>query len=204
MNKKNTYEIVMEGDPKKPTPVLYDKGKHIGSNDIIYFNKNKDGMKKHEYYVLRFEIRDFKDSVLRFVPDTADMFWAQPGTVCPTTRKEIPGVLWQSDHDQSGEWIEVTNSDMSELEFRFALNFSKKGLADPAPSDYVSLDPGGMNQNGGIGGKSDTLAFAVVGAFSAGATAIMINQGFDLQPTLLYALGGALFGLLVGALASLR
>jgi hypothetical protein len=173
--KKRTYEIeeIMTGNPPKRELVLSRKGNVIDPNVPIIFNKDDDKIKKVDHYRIRFDIKNFSNSRLRFVPNAKDVFWVNQGNTCPTSFCELPGVIWVDEVDPAGEWIDVVNMDMKVEEFRFTLNFVDKSISSPTPADYVPLDPIGGNQNRGERGSgfSFPLAPTLAIGFAAGLAA---------------------------------
>lgn len=208
---KREYQIAeeMTGTPPKPTPVLKSAGKTIGPTEAIVFNKNDNGMKKVDHYRVRFTIVDFKNTHLRFVPTMADALWAHTDiNKCPDSPCSMPGVFWIDDMDKKGEWIDVINMDMIPEDFRFTLNFVDKTNSNPTQADYVPLDPTGSNQNAGGSGSFYTSSFlstgVVTGLIVGFGTVALANNDFVAQTALLYGLGGALVGLIVGFLLDRR
>jgi hypothetical protein len=151
--KKRTYKIeeAVTGGPPQDNPVLSYNGQVIPPNVLLIFNKNTDNMRKVDHYRLRFDIKGFGDSRLRFVPDIQNVLWAHRGSACPTEQCAMPGVFWVDDMDGDGEWIDIINMDMDAEEFWFTLNLVDKN--NPTSTNYVPLDPGGGNQNGGSSGS---------------------------------------------------
>ncbi len=168
-SKGRTYEIVeaITGGPPGAKPVLSHKGKIIPQDQLLIFNKTNDNIKKTDHYRVRFDINKFNQSSLRFTPNKSDALWVKLGTdtaACPTSACHLPDTFWIDDMDPAGEWIDVINMDMAQQEFWFTLNLVPK--SDPTSTNYVPVDPGGGNQNGGLpGSRSDFSAF---GTFAAG------------------------------------
>lgn len=172
-------EEVMTGNPPALRPMMVD-GKGMDPNDPIKFNKNDDHIRKVDHYRIKFDIKNFSQSRFRFVEDINDVFWVQEGTVCPTSRCGLPGVIWVDEVDKDGEWIEVINMDMQPLRFQFTLNFVDKTVTSPTPADYVDLDPGGVNEDrGGTGSgfTSSALIYVALGV-CAGVVAFFGAQLF--------------------------
>ncbi len=204
-NKKRSYEIVetMTGNPPKPTPILTDNGKVIGKDDRIVFNKNHDKMKKVDFYVITFQIKDFKDSSLRFVNSLDDAMWVQKGAGCPQSPSHLPGVIWVDEVDPNGEWIVVFNMDLIAEDFQFTLNFVDKSVINPTQADYVMLDPGGSNQNQGMNGYDRSslrapIASSIAGALVGLATAVLATNSFVASSALIYGVLGAIVGAAIG------
>jgi hypothetical protein len=201
--KKRTYDIKIEMTGGKPVPVLKYDGKVMGPTDKLMFNKTDDKMKKVDHYRITFKIEDFGNSKLRFVPAMADVMWAQKGTSCPTSPCALNGVFWTDAVANDGEWIDVINMDMTLEDFWFTLNFCDKSITNPTQADYVALDPGGGNQNAG-GSGSDFQSYAVVSTITGAAAAMLaaaqLSQELVAQNVLIYGLGGAALGWVVGLL----
>ncbi len=154
--KDRTYRIKFEltGNPPKLGPILTTKNNQvIRPDERIMFNKNTDHMKKVDHYRIRFDIKDFSDSSLRFVPDKDDVMWVHTKPGCPDTPCSMPTVFWTDEVDEDGEWIDVINMDLVEEKFQFTLNFVDKRVSNPTQADYVPLDPGGGNENNGSAGS---------------------------------------------------
>ncbi len=202
-HEKRNYDIKIVMNGNEPEPVLIDDGHVIGSNDVLIFNKKTDGLKKVDHYRLTFEIQDFDDSPLRFVPNEKDVFWVQAGEECPRDFSELPGVIWVDHVHPKGKRIEVINMDMTELRFQFTLNFVDKNIANPTKADYIALDPGGGNQNAGGPGsgftfESNLLAGGMAGAIVGLGAASFAAGGFVPAQALAFAAAGAVVGLTVG------
>ncbi|HET9336021.1 MAG TPA: hypothetical protein VFO12_06390 [Sphingomicrobium sp.] len=153
------YQIVEAGigGPPKGSPVLADRnGNPLPSDQLLIFNKNADKMRKVDHYRIRFDIRGFGSSPLRFTPNLDDALWVKKGTGpgnCPTSAiHDMSDVIWIDDMDSNGEWIDVINMDMKVEEFWFTLNLVDK--SNPTSTNYVPVDPGGGNQNGGFAGST--------------------------------------------------
>jgi hypothetical protein len=206
--KKRTYEIQIDESGSKPQPVLKYGGKVMGPTEKLIFNKDSDKMRKVDHYRIRFEIENFSNSKLRFVPSKVDVMWVQNGTSCPTAPCSLPSVFWTDDLDKDGEWIDVINMDMTVEDFWFTLNFCDKSISNPTPADYVPLDPGGGNQNEGSAGsdfQSYALAGTAAGAAAAMAAAALLSQGnLVVQDVALYGLIGAVVGGIIGLLFGRR
>lgn len=205
-NDKRTYTIVETGNggPPKGTPVLGGKnGKPLPKDELLIFNKDKDDLKKTDFYKIRFEIKDFEDSALRFTPNRKDVLWVKKGEgpgSCPTTpcHDLMDDTILLGQMDPDGEWIEVINMDMRREEFWFTLNLVDK--TNPTSTAYVPVDPGAGNQNGGE--PPFTSASLTTGAITGSIVAIgavaLASNAFDMQDALLYGLGGGLVGLAMG------
>lgn len=164
--KKRTYDVeeVMTGNPPTLQWRLTQNGQILDPAVPIIFNKNTDNMPKVDHYRIRFDIKHFTSTTLRFAPAIDDVLWVHQGTSCPQAACYMPGVIWVDDMDDDGKWIDVINMDMTVLDFWFTLNLVPK--SDPTSRNFTPIDPGGGNQNGGLtatppsgGGISSAVAF---------------------------------------------
>lgn len=201
-HKERDYDIkmLMTGNPPKPEPVLSKDDHVIKPDELIIFNKSKDNMKNVDHYRIKFEIDDFDESPLRFVPYEQDVMWVQEGTVCPTSPCGLPGVIWVNKVDPKGKWIEVINMDMNPLRFQFTLNFVDKTITNPTKADYVALDPGGGNENGGTPPFTSFSSAIATGAIVGIGTSALTTNSFVASNALVYGLGGAVVGAIMGLL----
>lgn len=182
-SKGRTYEVVeaVIGGPPTGKPVLSQNGNIIPSDQLLVFNKNTDKIKKVDHYRIRFDIKQFSKSPLRFTPTQSDVLWVKTGTgpaTCPTSAcHDIPDTIWVDAMDPDGEWIDVINMDMSVEEFWFTLNLVAK--SDPTSTNYVPVDPGGGNQNGGL--TKSGFDVASLGTFALGVAAGILTLGAYLE-----------------------
>lgn len=171
--KERTYKIVeaLTGGPLKGNPVLGDAdGKILNPKDLLIFDKNQDKMRKVDHYRIKFEIEDFSNSPLQFTTNEANAMWAQKGSShgsCPTSPCNMPGIFWTDHIHPNGKYIEVINMDMTKEEFWFTLNLVEK--SNPSSTNYVPVDPGGGNQNGGAAGSGTKFTSFTAIALGAGA-----------------------------------
>ncbi|HEY7005958.1 MAG TPA: hypothetical protein VH392_05685 [Sphingomicrobium sp.] len=185
MDRNYKVEVVMTGNPPEPGVILKDSGgKVIGPLDPIVFNKDKDGMKKVDYYELKFKLHHANQTNLRFLTDKDNVMWVH-GDVeqCPqsnSSNSDFSGVFWVSEVDSDGEWVKIVNMDMVVQTFRFQLNLADKNIQNPTAADYVSLDPVGDNQDrGGLGTRTPGLYATAVGVgIVAGLVAFAAARAF--------------------------
>jgi hypothetical protein len=172
-SKGRTYEVVeaLIGGPPSSKPVLSQNGKLIPPDQLLIFNKNNDKMKKEDHYRVRFDIKQFSKSPLRFTPNRSDVLWVKAGAGpgnCPTSAcHDLPETIWVDAMDPDGEWIDIINMDMAIMEFWFTLNLVAK--SDPTSNNYVPVDPGGGNQNGGVASSRQSFSSLVTFALGVGA-----------------------------------
>lgn len=173
------------GGPPQGNPVLANEdGGIIPPDDLLVFNKSDHpNMKKTDHFCIKFKIKEFDNSLLRFPPvsNMANAMWAQPGTnnnSCPRTACEMKGIFYSERVHPQGKWLEVVNMDMQVETFWFALNLVPK--TDPASTNYVQVDPGGDNRNNGAPGFDKGLNYftAIALGFGAGLVAYFGAQLF--------------------------
>lgn len=175
------YDVVenLIGGPPKSDPVLSQNGNIIPKTQLLIFNKDKDKKKKEDHYLIRFDIKNFSQSPLRFTPNAADVLWVKAGSGaanCPTAPcHDLPETIWVADMDEDGAWIDVINMDMFKQEFWFTLNLVAK--TDPTSTNYVPVDPGGGNENGGSTRSLDSFELGTFGAFALGVGAGILALG---------------------------
>jgi hypothetical protein len=185
MDRNYKVEVTMTGNPPKPGVVLKNSGGHvINPLDPIVFNKDDDRMKKVDHYELKFKLEQANQTNLRFLRDAANVMWVHGDLEqCPqsnNSNSDFSGVFWVSEVDSDGEWVKIINMDLVAQKFRFQLNLADKNIENPTPSDYVSLDPVGDNQDrGGLGVKPSIGVLATVGVgIVAGLVAFAAARAF--------------------------
>lgn len=175
------YDVVENGLGGPPTsePVLSQNGTIIPKTQLIVFNKSLDRKKKEDHYRIRFDIKGFSQSPLRFTPNEDDVLWVKAGVGpgnCPTSScHDLPDTIWVADMDEDGEWIDVINMDMSRQEFWFTLNLVAK--SNPTSTNYVPVDPGGGNENGGLTRDHAQFQLGSFGVFALGVGAGILALG---------------------------
>jgi hypothetical protein len=125
----------------------YDSNLKKGSNGHLVFNKNNDGMKKWDYYLVEFGLDDRTTLGLQFEPNPMNAFWVVMGDnvsppSCPQTASYESQIYAICD-DPNGRTLTVRNEDDAVQFFRFSLGFID---SDGNPHRY---DPIGQNQNAG-------------------------------------------------------
>lgn len=186
MPSKRTYDVVEDviGGPPTVKPVLSQNGNIIPPNQLLIFYKNTNNLPKWDHYRVRFDIKRFSQSPLRFTPNKSDVLWVKQGsdsTNCPTSPcHDMANTIWVEEMDEDGEWIDVINMDMDCAKFWFTLNLVAK--SDPTSNNYVPVDPGGENQNGGVTRAAFELSSLATFALGVGA-GILVYGGTQLLLT---------------------
>lgn len=207
-NDKRSYTIRVTKSGNTYATELREGGKTIGSTQKLSFDKNKDGMRKTDFYTLNFEIENVdlsdEDKVI-FAPANQDVLWVWTDiSQCPTAGNYMEDTLWV-DKNTNGKNLRVINMDLKKQDLRFQINMVKK--KDPAARPFIELDPIVGNGNGGSGEPlyaAAVIACALTGALVGFGAAELSAQGFVEQNALLYGIGGALIGALVGLFVGRR
>lgn len=164
--------------------------------EILVFNKTKDRLPKNDFYVIKFTLDDQTGDGLIF--DTAGPMFLSKGSdkhvpQCPKngTVGNPQGFASAVDPNNS-KILTVTNFDMDECFYKFALNFK-----DSAGNRH-QFDPIYGNQDGG---QSPIYASVVTGLF-CGAVAGAASMALTAAATAPSVLAGAGIGALVGVIAA--
>lgn len=178
-----TYRIININatiDTKSPNGHAFslDDGKG-GAADLV-FNKNTNNMKKDGYYLIEFQLTNKGESNLTFSKDREKVLWACPAkdavNGCPPDDSHMDSIFYVHPTKKiQDKKLYVINTDAEVLDFNFAFNFLNEGNVGPK---YVTYDPGGSNQNGGLGAFNATSAFVGV-AVTAAAVAAFATYAFS-------------------------
>ena len=167
----------------------------------LVFNKSTDNMRKRDYYLLEFHLHNASGCDLEFIDDRAKVLSACRAEDaidgCAPEGSQLPSVFYVHPTNSLGKkLVYVINTDPDWEDFYFGFSFVSK---DGAETAYY--DPGGNNQNAGNPFISKALvAGAVTGALAALGTAALVSNSFVPSTELIYGLGGAVLGLIVGYL----
>lgn len=148
--------IIAKLDSTKPNGHSFslDDGKG-GPANLIFNKNNTNGMRKKDYYQIEFQLTNQDGADLVFSKDREKVLWAcaESDAVgpekCPPDDSHLPSIFYVHPTKKiKDNTLYVINTDMDDLEFRFAFNFRNEGTVGP---NIVKFDPGGSNKNGGIG-----------------------------------------------------
>jgi hypothetical protein len=142
---KNVKVIAKPGTTK---PIDFELRSNLLKGSELVFNKDNDGMKKKDFYLVDFELDDQTSLNLSFQPNPMKALWVNMGDAmgpprCPDTAAYCDDIYAVS-VDPNGKKITVRNNDAKIQFFSFSLGF----IGDPNESEY-RYDPGGQNQDGG-------------------------------------------------------
>lgn len=196
MAEKDVRVKVVLHAPGDPKPFHFESDDlPIGQDDRIYFSN----CGKKIGFMIHYDLVDDLRPGFRFPTRQqhgndylAEALWVSQSGGCPTRRSNWP-VFRAMREERDGGTLVVRNMNREVEDFFYTLRVVYG-------STWLELDPGGSNQNGGeppfISYAGSALTGAIVGL---GTTALLTNE-FDASTGLLYAIGGALVGLVVGLL----
>lgn len=166
----------------------------------LRFNKNQNGMKKTSHYQLNFTIDDkslSNDDKIIFAPSDNDVLAVSTDlSKCPANGSQMLDTFWVDKNQPSR--LRVINMDLKVQEFRFKINMVKR--SDPASRPFIELDP--IVTNGNQGSAEPLVAYSLTPILTGGivglGTAALLGASL-VSTGLVYAIGGAVVGLIVGA-----
>lgn len=170
-----------------------------GGSPNLVFNKNTDNMHKRDYYVLEFHLHNDSGCDLEFVDDRAKVLSACPepdavNNCAPEGSNFHPIFYVHPDLPLGKKLVHVINTDTDIEKFCFGFSFVSK---DGTETAY--FDPGGDNENGG-GHKFEWASNIITGATVGLGTVVLVSNSFVPATGLLFGIGGAIVGLVVGFL----
>jgi hypothetical protein len=155
MESAKTFRVTVTAKPGTgvdPIDWGLDSNLKKGGSGNLLFNKNDNGMKKWDYYLVEFSLDDRTSLGLQFAPNPMDAFWVAMGDIvsppdCPETASYSEQIYAICD-DPNGRSLTVRNEDDHVQFFRFSLGFID---SNGEPHRY---DPIGQNQNAGRSGTT--------------------------------------------------
>lgn len=141
-------DVFAERDPSGGIRFRLDSELIEGNDDGggLVFDQDRDEMRKPDYYLVEFILKDRSGHGLKFAPDIKEAFWIssapvdEPSPVCPKAPsfdEEIHAI------DVRPHTLTVRNENNRIVNFAYSLGFVDK---DGQP---VRLDPVGSNKDGG-------------------------------------------------------
>lgn len=167
----------------------------IDKNNVIYFancGKNKG-------FLIRYTIDDTANRGYRFPTHTNgndfldQALWATDSGTCPIHECHWDAVFKAKDVEDGGLTLVVWNKNAVAQNFAYTLRVV-------SGANWLNLDPGGSNQNGGLPLFKALAASIAAGAISALATSTMTSGAMEPSNALIYGIGGAVVGLIIGLL----
>lgn len=201
-NDKREYVIKVTKDAQGYHTHLLEGG--APKNGDLEFDKNTDGLKKTSHYKLNFTIDDSELATadkVRFAPSDAEVMAVHTDlTTCPPLGSHMPDTFWV-DKNKSGSKLELINMDLKAQKLRFKINMVK--VSDPAARPFIELDPVISNGNQGAPERLDSFVVPalVTGAIVGLGTFAVVSNSLISATGLLFGIGGAIVGLIVGLIA---
>lgn len=190
--------ILAEDDPSAPDGVKFKMQDKDGCDlGLLVFDKAKLGMGKKDVHNVYFHLVQTRGMTLEFAHSKDKALWVEMGDAttipkCPTQQPSAPNDIFYATHS-TPNLLKATNTNPTVQYFSFTLNFTDP--TSPTPNKLIPYDPGGSNQNGGVG-----VYDYIVGGFVGGvAGAVAANLSFNAlaaSGTVFYALVGAAIGTL--------
>ena len=167
----------------------------IDKNNVIYFSN----CGKYKGFLISYTIDDTANRGFRFPThahgnDHLDQaLWATESGPCPLTACHWDSVFKARSVDAGGQTLVVWNKNAVAQNFAYTLRVVNG-------ANWLNLDPGGTNQNGGIPFYGFASASVVTGACVALLTLATAGNSFEASSALIYGIGGAIVGFVVGFL----
>ena len=178
MSHEMTVTISAVADNSQPSGYRFSMLYNSNAVSELEFSKDKDKLKKSQYYTVTFVLDPTNNGGLRFSHARDTVFWAKeiPNKTAPcvNSASHLPGIFVDPATPIQDREIKVINVDRQPQLFTFAFNFLRPGDSDGPNTNYALFDPIGSNQNGGttvknasalLVGGSGLLVGALVGAY---------------------------------------
>lgn len=197
MAEKSVKVSVILDPPGSVPPFHFDSTDlPIDSNNVIYFSN----CGKSKGFLISYELVDTANPGFRFPTHQSngngyldEALWATPSGTCPTQPCNWDNVFKAKSVDNQGQTLVVWNKNQVAQSFAYTLRVTNG-------SSWLNLDPGGENQNGGLPTYRSLAVGTLTGAAVAMGTVAVLSQSFDASTGLVYAIGGAIVGLIIGFL----
>jgi len=175
-------------------------------NGELDFDKNGDGLKKTDHYKLNFTIDNGSlgsADRLTFAPVDDDVMAVHTDLAnCPPDGSQMQGTFWV-DKNHNGR-LRLINMDLTQQKFRFKINMVREN--NQAARPFIPLDP--IVNNGNRGGAepfySWRIAPIVAGAIAGIGAAIAVNAALIPTNAIIFGIGGAIVGAIVGLVLDRR
>lgn len=167
----------------------------IGKDNVIFFSN----CGKSKGFLISYTIDDSSNRGFRFPTSTNgndyldQAMWASDSGPCPTRECHWDSVFKAKSVENGGQILVVWNKNAVAQNFAYTLRVVNG-------ANWLNLDPGGSNQNGGLPLFKSQAASIVTGAVVGLTTLATASNALDTQSALVYGIGGAIVGLVVGFL----
>ena len=196
MAEKNVSVKVILDPPGSNPPFHFESTDlPIDKDNVIYFSN----CGKSKGFLIRYTIVDTANPGYRFPThsngnDYLDQaLWATASGTCPTEPSNWDSVFKARSVEGGGLTLVVWNKNEVAQNFAYTLRVIKG-------ASWLNLDPGGSNQNGGIPLFKSLAASVATGAIVGLASIATASSAFDASSAVVYGIGGAIIGLIVGFL----
>jgi len=195
MAEKNVTVKVILDPPGSNPPFHFESTDLPMINNVIYFSN----CGKSKGFFIDYTIVDTANPGYRFPTsvngnDYLDhALWVTETGPCPMTACKWDAVFKAVRVKDSGKTLVVWNKNAVVQTFFYTLRVVKG-------TDWLELDPGGTNQNGGLPFYTDYSVGILTGAIVGLGTLATAVSSFDVSAGLTYAIGGAVVGLIIGFL----
>lgn len=205
-HKERKFRILVQEKQGGGYTLTLDEGGHTIPEDVpIVFDKPRDGMKKTDYYQLKFTIENGPNCDLEFLNDLDDVMWVHNDpAICPNTRCHMKNTFWTNNVNPKN--LKLINMDLKQETLRFTINLVERGTTAP----YIPLDPIVTNGNQGDPdaplveySASSMVVGAATGALVAVGSIVSVT-GMIEREALVYGIAGGMVGLLVGLMLGRR
>lgn len=194
MAEKNvTVRVILHPPGSNPAFHFESDDLPIGPGNNIFFSN----CGKSKGFIIRYTVDDSQNQGFRF-PTSGNNYlnqalWVTSSGACPLTESHLDTVFKARSVENVGQTLVVWNKNAVAQNFFYTLRLFNG-------TDWLPLDPGGTNQNGGLPLWKSLAGSIVTGAIVAIGTIATVAGAIDPPSALLYGIGGAVVGLVVGYL----
>lgn len=186
--KEVTVKVILQAPGSNPPFKFESSDLPIDENNVIYFSN----CGKFKGFMVNYDLDDAANRGFRFPELTKEALWVTESGPCPTQACTWD-VFEAKKVDKDGLRLVVKNTNETVQDFAYTLRVKNA-------TTWLPLDPGGSNQNGGIPLYESFSASMVTGGIVGMTTLALATNAFDASAALVYAVGGAIVGLIIGLL----
>lgn len=177
-----TVTIVAKIDQSKPDGVDFHMEDEDGVQiDTLVFRKDKyPGMKKDDDHEVSFGLDQEQGLTLEFAHSLDDVLWVEMGddqTIppCPTTEPAQKSTIFFAERSRPRRMVAI-NTNPKCQKFSFTINFIDR--TNSGPKKLIPFDPGGSNENGGVGFMDTQLNTLILVGFASAVLAAFATYLF--------------------------
>lgn len=193
VEKTVNVKVVLEPPGSNPPFHFESDDLPIGKDNVIYFSN----CGKFKGFLIHYTIDNSANPGFLFPThahgnDHLDQaLWVSETGPCPRKATYWDSVFKARSVENGGRTLVVWNKNAKVQDFFYTLRVVNG-------ANWLDLDPGGSNQNGGIQRFRSLAATATAGAVAAISAIATVTSSFDPASALVYGLGGAIVGLIIG------